>query len=173
MQILLYLLSIVAANIITAKFAPLEIGVFIIPYGSFLIGLTFVLRDLTQVRIGRKKTYLVITAALIISGVSSYLLGDGLYIVLASLVAFLISETTDTEIYTRLNMKFEYRVLYSGLVGGLLDSIVFVVIGLSPLGVGFLTWEQVTLAIVGQVIIKAVMQFAGVITIKIIRRNYT
>jgi queuosine precursor transporter len=166
MRVFLYLLSIVAANVITAKFAPLEIGLFIIPYGSFLIGLTFILRDLTQNKIGRKKTYLVILLALILSGVTSFLLGDGLFIVSASLLAFLISETTDTEIYTRLKMKLEYRVLYSGLVGGLFDSIVFVVIGLSPIGAGFLTWEQVTLAVIGQVIIKSVMQMIGVLIIK-------
>lgn len=171
MQVFLYLLSIVAANIITAKFAPLIVGVFIIPYGSFLIGITFILRDLTQNKIGRKKTYLVITTALILSGITSYLLGDGLYIVTASLIAFLISETTDTEIYTRLKMKMEYRVLYSGLVGGLLDSIVFVVIGLSPIGAGFLTWEQVTAAIVAQVLVKTIMQFLGVAVIRCLTRS--
>ncbi|MEH7251916.1 VUT family protein [Neobacillus niacini] len=168
MRALLYLATIVAANIITAKFVPLTLGIFIIPWGSFLIGVTFILRDLTQNQIGRKKTYLVILLALVLSGISSYLLGDGLTIVTASLIAFLISETTDTEIYTRLKLKMEYRVLYSGLVGGLLDSTVFVVIGLSPIGAGFLTWNQVFTAIVGQVIIKSIMQFIGVLAIKTI-----
>lgn len=169
MRVIFYLLSIVTANIVTARFAPLEMGMFIVPYGSFFIGLTFILRDLTQNKLGRKKTYYVIALALILSGVSSFLLGDGLNIVTASLIAFLISETTDTEIYTRLKMKMEYRVLYSGLVGGLLDSIVFVVIGLSPIGAGFLTWDQVFLAIVGQVIIKTVMQFIGVTVLKTLK----
>jgi len=171
MQVFLYLLSIAAANIITAKFTPLILGVFIIPYGSFLIGLTFILRDLTQNKIGRKKTYFVISLALLLSGITSYLLGDGLYIVTASLIAFLISETTDTEIYTRLKMKMEYRVLYSGLVGGLLDSIVFVVIGLSPIGAGFLSWEQVAAAIVAQVLVKTIMQFLGVAVIKCLTKS--
>jgi uncharacterized PurR-regulated membrane protein YhhQ (DUF165 family) len=173
MQVILYLLSIIIANIITAKFSPLELGILFIPWGSFLIGLTFILRDLTQNRIGRNKTYFVIATALILSGVSSYWLGDGLNIVFASLIAFLISETTDTEIYTRLKLKMEYRVLYSGLVGGLLDSVVFVVIGLSPLGANFLNWHQVLLAIIGQVLVKTIMQFVGVITIKLIGGNKT
>lgn len=168
MRVILYLLSIVAANIITAKFAPLTLGVFIIPYGSFLIGATFILRDLTQNQIGKKKTYFVILTALLLSAITSYLLGDGLYIVSASLIAFLVSETVDTEIYTKLKLKLEYRVLYSGLFGGLLDSTIFVVIGLSPIGAGFLKWNQVVAAIVGQIIIKSVMQFIGVIAIKIL-----
>lgn len=166
MRALLYLVAIVAANIITAKFAPLTLGIFIIPWGSFLIGVTFILRDLTQNQIGRKKTYLVILLALLLSGISSYLLGDGLHIVTASLIAFLISETTDTEIYTRLKLKMEYRVLYSGLAGGLLDSTVFVIIGLSPIGANFLPWEAVGAAIVGQVLIKSIMQLIGVVVIK-------
>lgn len=167
MRVILYLLSIVAANIITAKFAPLTLGIFIIPWGSFLIGATFILRDLAQNQIGRKKTYLVIGTALILSGLCSYSLGDGLQIAAASLIAFLISESTDTEIYTRLKLKMEYRVLYSGLVGGLLDSTVFVIIGLSPIGANFLSWEAVPAAIAGQVIIKTIMQIIGATGIKI------
>lgn len=171
MRVILYLLSIVAANIITAKFAPLVLGIFIIPYGSFLIGATFILRDLTQNLIGKKKTYVVILTALVLSGITSYFLGDGLYIVTASLIAFLISETTDTEIYSRLQLKMEYRVLYSGLVGGLLDSTVFVIVGLSPIGAGFLTWNQVFAAIVGQVLIKSIMQLIGVAVIKCLTKS--
>lgn len=168
MRVILYLLSIVAANIITAKFAPIVLGDFIIPWGTLFIGATFILRDLTQNKLGRKKTYYVIFTALLLSGLCSYFLGDGLQVVTASLIAFLISETTDTEIYTRLKLKLEYRVLYSGLVGGLLDSTVFVIVGLSPIGAGFLTWDQVFAAIIGQVVIKSIMQFIGMIVIKTI-----
>jgi uncharacterized PurR-regulated membrane protein YhhQ (DUF165 family) len=168
MRVILYLLSIVAANIITAKFAPMQFGIFIIPWGTWLIGATFILRDVTQNQLGRKKTYFTIFTALIISGICSYLQGDGLQVSTASLISFLISESTDTEIYTRLKLKMEYRVLYSGLVGGLLDSTVFVIIGLSPIGANFLSWEAVPAAIAGQVIIKSIMQLFGAIGIKTI-----
>lgn len=167
MRVVLYLITIITANILTAKFTPLELGILFVPWGSLLIGFTFILRDLTQNKIGRKKTYYVIVIALVLSGISSYLLGDGLYIVVASLIAFSISETTDTEIYSRLKLKMEYRVLYSGLVGGFLDSAVFVVIGLSPLGANFLTWSQVPLAILGQILVKTVIQLIGAMIIKI------
>ncbi|MGG0718445.1 VUT family protein [Robertmurraya massiliosenegalensis] len=161
MRILLYLLSIVTANVVTAGFAPLELGIFIVPMGTFLIGATFIFRDLVQNKYGRKKTYMFIAVALIMSGVVSSLLGDSLWIVFASAVSFLIAETTDTEIYTRLKLPMNLRILYSGLVGGLFDSIIFVVIGLSPLGAGFLPWEAVPAAIVGQVIVKTLIQGIG------------
>lgn len=162
MRIFLYLAAIILANVVTAKFAPLQLGVFLIPYGSFLIGATFILRDFVQNKYGKKQTYMFIVLALVLSAISSYLLGDTLWIVFASAVSFAISETTDTEIYSRLNLSMNLRILYSGVVGGILDSAIFVIVGLSPLGAGLVAWEFVWMAILGQVIIKLVMQFLGV-----------
>ncbi|MNH45116.1 hypothetical protein D3C79_1074790 [compost metagenome] len=52
-------------------------------------------------------------------------------------------------------------MLYSGIVGGFLDSAIFVIIGLSPIGAGFVPWEAVPYAILGQMIIKFIMQLIG------------
>ena len=161
MRILLYLLSIITANVVTARFAPLEFGAFIVPMGTLFVGATFIFRDLVQNQVGRAKTYLCILTALILSGIVSYSLGDTLMIVAASALSFAIAETADTEIYTRLKLPMAWRVFYSGIVGGLFDSVVFVIIGLSPLGAGFLPWEAVPAAIVGQVVVKAVIQMLG------------
>ncbi|MFT9597765.1 MAG: VUT family protein, partial [Mesobacillus sp.] len=60
-----------------------------------------------------------------------------------------------------LKLPMSWRVFYSGLVGGLLDSIIFVVIGLSPIGANFLPWEAVPAAILGQIIVKTVIQGIG------------
>ncbi|WP_404451933.1 VUT family protein [Virgibacillus necropolis] len=165
MRIALYLCAIIFANILTARFAPLQMGVFIIPYGSFLIGVTFVLRDIVQNKYGKKKTYLFIVTALVLSAISSYLLGDTMWIVFASAISFAVSETTDTEIYSRLKLSMNARILYSGIVGGILDSSIFVVIGISPLGANLVPWEFIWMAILGQVIIKLSMQFLGVIVL--------
>lgn len=154
----LYLLSIVAANIVTAAMAPVSLGALLIPAGSFLIGATFILRDFVQSAIGRRNTYVAIACALLLSAVSSAILGDTLWIVTASAVTFLLSETTDTEIYTRLKLPMASRILYSGLAGGIVDSTLFVIIGLSPLGAGFLPWEAVGYAIAGQILAKTSMQ---------------
>jgi len=162
MRIILYLSAIILANVITAKFAPLQLGVFIIPWGSFLIGVTFILRDFVQNRYGKKNTYMLIGLALVLSAISSYLLGDTLWIVFASAVSFLVSEAFDTEIYSRMKASFAKRVLFSGTIGGIFDSAIFVIIGLSPIGAGMVPWNAVWMAILGQVIIKVVMQFFGV-----------
>ncbi|SIT88424.1 VUT family protein [Edaphobacillus lindanitolerans] len=161
MRILSYLLSIVIANVITAALAPLQFGIFIVPMGTFFVGATFIFRDLVQNQIGRNRTYLVIAAALILSAIVSFILGDTLMIVAASALSFALSETADTEIYSRLKLPMAWRVFYSGTVGGLLDSAVFVIVGLSPLGAGFLPWAAVPAAIVGQVIVKTTLQLIG------------
>ncbi|KGR90918.1 hypothetical protein CD30_08455 [Ureibacillus massiliensis 4400831 = CIP 108448 = CCUG 49529] len=161
MRIVFYLLSIVIANVVTARFAPLELGVFIIPMGTLFVGATFIFRDLVQNKYGRAKTYLFIFIALFLSAGVSFSLGDTLMIVAASALSFLIAETADTEIYTRLKLPMAWRVFYSGIVGGLFDSVVFVIVGLSPLGAGFLPWEAVPAAIVGQVIVKTIIQMIG------------
>lgn len=165
MRILFYLLSIVIANVVTARFAPLNLGIFIVPMGTIFVGATFIFRDLVQNKYGRRKTYLFIITALVLSALASYLLGDTLMIVAASAISFLIAETADTEIYTRLKLPMAWRVFYSGLVGGFFDSAVFVIIGLSPLGAGFMPWEAVPAAIVGQVIVKTIMQMFGALAI--------
>ncbi|WP_240620440.1 VUT family protein [Peribacillus acanthi] len=161
LRVFFYLLSIVAANVLTAAFAPIHLGMFLIPVGTFLIGATFILRDLVQMKYGKKKTYLFIGIALMLSAIVSYLLGDSLMIVVASAISFIVSESTDTEIYSRLKLPIAWRIFYSGLVGGILDSALFVVIGLSPIGAGFLPWEAVPLAILGQVLAKTMMQAIG------------
>ncbi|WP_129727934.1 VUT family protein [Ectobacillus funiculus] len=165
MRIIFYLTVIVLANFVTAAFSPLHLGAFIVPMGTLFIGITFILRDLVQNQHGRVKTYMIIGIALILSAVVSYLHGDTLLIVLASALSFAISETTDTEIYSRLKLPMSWRVFYSGLVGGCLDSAIFVVIGLSPLGANFLPWAAVPAAIVGQVIVKTIIQGIGAIVL--------
>ncbi|OCS85019.1 VUT family protein [Caryophanon tenue] len=161
MRIVFYLLAIVTANVVTAHFAPLQFGMFIVPMGTLFVGATFILRDLVQNKYGRKKTYFFILTALVLSAAVSYSLGDTLMIVAASALSFAIAETADTEIYTRLKLPMAWRVFYSGTIGGFFDSVVFVVIGLSPLGANFLPWEAVPAAIMGQIIVKTVIQMIG------------
>ncbi|WP_047983357.1 VUT family protein [Ornithinibacillus californiensis] len=165
MRIVYYLISIVIANVVTARFAPLSFGMFIVPMGTLFVGATFIFRDLVQNKYGRKKTYGFIFTALILSAVVSFSLGDTLMIVAASALSFLLAETADTEIYTRLKLPMAWRVFYSGIVGGILDSVVFVIVGLSPIGAGILPWEAVPFAIMGQVIVKTIVQLVGALVL--------
>lgn len=156
-----YVLAIVAANVITANTVPAELGPFVVTWGTWLIGVTFILRDAVQVAFGRAFAYFTILVALGASLVTSVALGDTLAIVVGSAVAFLVSESTDTEVFTRLRARLGVRVAVSGVIGGLLDSCLFVIIALSPLWSGFITWEMVPNAILGQWIVKSILQVAA------------
>ena len=158
-MIWLYVLIIVLANVITAMFQPINFCGLIIPCGSFLVGATFFLRDFVQLRVGKANIYKLIVIAAGISCVISVLLGDLLSVTIASVVSFFISEVFDTELFTRLSGSLKKRVVVSGLVGGTLDSTVFVVLALSPIWSGILPWEYVPYAILGQTLVKCCMQF--------------
>ena len=162
----LYLIVIIIANVVTASFPPISLGGLLVPWGTIFIGLTFILRDLCQERYGRFKIYVLISIAMLMSGVISFVLGDSLYVVLASCLSFALSETTDTEIYSRLKLPFHLRVLYSGVVGGFIDSAVFVIVGLSPIGANVLGWSFVPNAILGQILFKSAMQIIGCLILK-------
>jgi queuosine precursor transporter len=168
LYILLYLLAITFANVVTASNDPIKLGTLIVPAGSFLIGATFIFRDLVQNAVGRRNVYLIIGVAMVLSAITSSALGDTLWIVFASALTFLFSETTDTEIYSRLKLPMSLRVLYSGVAGGVLDSVIFVIIGLSPLGANFLPWDVVGYAIAGQIVVKVVMQLIGTLIIQLL-----
>lgn len=161
MSVVFYIGTILIANFLSAKFAPVEIGTFLISLGTFTIAFSFILRDLVQNRYGRGKTYGFIGLALVLSTSMALWLGEGLPIVLASVCAFAVSETTDTEIYTRLGLPMAWRVWWSGVAGGILDSAVFVVLGLGPWGMGFLPWEVLPMAILGQALFKVALQGVG------------
>ncbi len=170
-RVLLYIIIILLANIVTGTFEPINFRLFIVPCGTFFIGASFILRDLVQNKYGRIKTYYFIVIALILSALFSVISGDILVITIASALAFMISETTDTEIYSRLKLPMYMRVVYSGIVGGTFDSVVFVIIGLSPLTTNIIPWEFIIYAIVGQIIVKTIMQLIGTGVIYIYKDN--
>lgn len=154
MTILIYFLSILTANILTARFEPIFIGNLIFPLGSFFIGINFVARDFVQLKYGRKVSYITIFIAICLSAICSYFLKDSLSIAFASAITFLVSESADTEVFSRYRSSVIKRVWLSGIVGLLLDSFIFIVIGLSPLFSNIISWQQVSWAIASQCLIK-------------------
>lgn len=166
MRILLYLLVMVTANVVTAIFQPISIWWFIVPAGTWFVGLNFMFRDWVQMKYGRGKTYGAIGVGVIASLLLSLYFGDMLPITIAGTVAFLISEIIDTEIFTRFKTTLPKRIALSGVAGGLFDSAIFICLGLSPIGAGFLTWELVPMAILGQWLVKSMLQGVGALAIK-------
>lgn len=152
------------ANVLTAKYSPFVLfdGRIIIPVGSVFVGATFLLRDVVQMKHGKREAYTMIFTALLLSAVISAVMGDTASVAIASGLSFLLSESIDTEIFSRMRRNVRLRMLVSGVIGSAADSAVFVTVGLGPIGCGALTWGQVPFAIIGQAAIKAVVQVAAI-----------
>ncbi len=126
------------------------------PSGVLMIGLAFTLRDLVQRRLG---ALFSAGAILIGAGISAAIAPPAL--VVASATAFLISEFADMAVYTPLaRRKLVLAVVLSGLVGLVVDSIVFL-----QLAFGSLDY------LAGQVIGKALMVVAAIPFIVLLRRR--
>lgn len=162
MTIILYLLALAGANVSTAELNPIFVDFLgqtvAITAGTFFIGALFFLRDTVQARHGVKAAYTTIFVALGLNLLLSFHYDDLLWITAASAAALLISEVSDTIVYSRYDGDFGPRILASGAVSTPLDSIVFVVLGLSPLTTGIIPWSAVLATIILQAIIKFGMQ---------------
>ena len=91
------------------------------PSGVLMIGVALVLRDLVQRRLGAG----VAVAAILVGAALSALVAPP-SLVMASAVAFLVSEFADLAVYTPLQRRrFVAAVVASSVVGLVVDSIVF------------------------------------------------
>jgi len=126
------------------------------PSGVALIGLALVLRDLVQRRLG-----LGWAAAAILAGAAISALVAPPALVVASVAAFLLSETADLLVYTPLQRRrLVLAVAASSAAGLVVDSIVFLWLAFGNLD--FLA---------GQVVGKAWMVFATLPVIAWLRRR--
>jgi uncharacterized PurR-regulated membrane protein YhhQ (DUF165 family) len=126
------------------------------PSGVLMIGAALVLRDLVQRRLG---VAMSVAAILIGAGLSG--LFAPLPLVLASVAAFLLSELADLAVYTPLaRRRLMTAVLLSGLVGLVVDSIVFLWLAFGSLN--FLS---------GQVVGKALMVLLALPLVAWLRRR--
>jgi len=91
------------------------------PSGVLMIGLALVLRDLVQRRLGLAWVSAAILAGAALSGIVA-----PPALVVASATAFLVSEFADLAVYTPLQRRrLILAVLASGMVGLVVDSVVF------------------------------------------------
>jgi queuosine precursor transporter len=146
-----------------ADIGSLKIGIvagLAVDMGTFVYPVTFTLRDMVHKTLGKRNAQtLIIAAAAINLAMAAYLswaasvpsdpswglgesfsavLGPVWRIVMASIVAEIVSELLDTEIYhwfvTRITTKYQWaRVLVSNAVSIPIDSIIFAVLAFAPL----------------------------------------
>jgi uncharacterized PurR-regulated membrane protein YhhQ (DUF165 family) len=106
------------------------------PSGVLTVGLAFVLRDLVQRRLGRTWSLCAIAGGAILSGAVA-----PPSLVIASAVAFFVSELADFLVYTPLqSRRFIIAVVASSMVGLVVDSVIFLWLAFNSLE--FL-WGQV------------------------------
>lgn len=89
------------------------------PPMSLIVGLIFVARDFSQREVGHW-----VIPAMLVGGVISYFMASP-YVAIASVTAFLISESIDWLVYTVSRRQFAQRVLLSSMAATPIDSAVF------------------------------------------------
>ncbi len=144
-----FITAIVAANWLTSRYGMIPVGFGLVATaGTYLAGLTFILRDTVQDTSGKRAALLLI----IIGTLASWLLADP-RIALASCVAFLVGELADFVVYTPLRRHGYVRAaLASNVVGAFIDTFLFLWIAGFPI-VG--AWQ-------GQVLAKLTVTAAAV-----------
>jgi len=124
MSIILYVLSILIANLTATWFIPL--GIFTVSVGTLVFGATFTLRDYVHSTHGRINAYKAIAFAVVLSILQTVFLDVPLRIIIASAIALAISEIADTEVYQRfMNKRWLTRVVASNGVSVPVDNIIF------------------------------------------------
>ena len=147
---LIYIAAVLVANFTATWFIPLPLfGMLSI--GTLVFGVTFTQRDRVH-QYGRKRVYLMIMIAALGMVLESLFLQVPWRIIAASLIAIMISETADTEIYHKLLRRTWFqRVLGSNMVSIPLDSTLFNVIAFA----GVFEPGMITAVIFGEIVVKS------------------
>ncbi len=143
-----FLACILAANYLTTEYGMIPVGFGLVATaGTYLAGLTFVLRDSVQDAYGKRATLALVA----VGAVLSYAISDP-FIALASGVAFGASEIADLAVYTPLRKRGYIRAaITSNVVGALVDTVLFLWIA------GFPIWSALPGQMVGKIAVTAVV----------------
>lgn len=131
--------SIIAANWLIGHAGPIVLpsGAHLVPVGFglaapsgvYAAGVTFVARDVVQRTAGRRWALGAIAAGTVLS------IAVNPRFAIASGTSFLFSELADFAVYTPLQRRrFVLAVVASGIVGGIVDSVLFLGLAGIPLG---------------------------------------
>lgn len=142
--VLAYIAAILAANV-TATWFVGSLSV-----GTLIFGAVFTLRDRLHAY-GRRVVYGAICASAIASTLVAYFGGAEWRVILASVVALVLSETTDTEVYQRTAGAWLRRVTWSNAASIPLDTMLFNAIAF----LGVFSWSFLLAICVTDIVIKA------------------
>jgi queuosine precursor transporter len=145
MWVAAYMLAIVVVNWLFSVLPIVDTPLGAWPPASLIVGFVLILRDMAQREVGH---YVLI--AMLVAGVITYVMVDP-FIALASVSAFLVSETADWIVYTVTRRPLRDRILASSAVSSPLDSVVFLEL------IGFLSPASF--------ILQTLSKFAGALVI--------
>ena len=151
---LLYFLVGILATLVTVWFKPLDLGIIAIPPSSWVMGFTFLLITLIAEKYGNQVASKMIWILLVLTSIICFILGYSQMLVLASGVAFVAGQFATKFIY-----NITKHSLLSSMVGSLIDAIIWILLGLSPVGIGSVPWSMFIYAVAGQILIQFIMQF--------------
>lgn len=157
-MIFLYILTILVANIGTVVLPSITIGALIIPPSSYFFGFTFLISNAIQDKHGAKASKAAIWYGLGFSFVLFLLLKFSVIIVIASGLAFFISQYIATVLYSKVKDKWKSANIKTSLIGSVIDIGIFITLGLSPLGIGKIPWSGLFMAILGQLLVQCSIQ---------------
>lgn len=118
------------ANWLLAKYGIVPVGFGLhAPAGVFAVGLAFTLRDIVHRTLGRAAVFGCIIAGCILAyaiEANAHIPGGHVSIAIASVLAFLFSETADLLVYTPIeHHSFLGAVAASNTIGAVADSLLF------------------------------------------------
>lgn len=119
MWVAAYIASIVLVNWLFVAVAPWATPLGDLYIANIVVGFVFVLRDYAQREIGHR--ILIATAC---AGVITYFMVDHA-IAIASITAFILSETTDWAVFSFTKRPLQERILISSLISVPLDTLAF------------------------------------------------
>lgn len=160
LALLSFLGLILAANYVTTKYGIVSVGFGLsATAGTYLVGVTFILRDYIQDKMGR----LAVIGAIAVGAGLSYAVSASM-IATASALAFLLSESADFAVYTPLRERGYVRAaIASNVAGAVVDTAVFLSIA------GFSFKAAFAGQVVGKVAVTA-LAVAGVLLYRRLRR---
>lgn len=148
----IYLSAVLLANYTATWFIPLPVFG-LVAVGTLIFGITFTARDYVH-RLGRPRVYTMILVTALAAAALSVIGLTPWRIILASVIAIVLSETADTEVYQRLRKKSWFvRVTSSNAISIPLDSILFNFIAFF----GVFSMSMLVAIIFGEIVTKFVM----------------
>lgn len=150
---IIYIAAVLIANYTAIWFIPFPIFG-LVAVGTLVFGATFSARDYVH-KLGRQRVYLMILIAATASAILSLFGAVDWRIILASVIAILLAETADTEVYQRLlSHRWLFRVIGSNSISIPLDSLLFNLIAFAgvfaiPMLLAIIFGEIVTKFLVG------------------------